>query len=71
MLPYQVGQYLMMGLIMDQVTLITVKSCQSLSVGTFGKSVESGPAGLVLAGPLFIKVKTKFHLQKVSNKQKR
>ena len=56
---------------MDQVTLITVKSCQSLSVGTLGKSVGSGPAGPVLAGPLFIKVKTKFHLQKVSNKQKR
>ena len=28
------------------------------------KGVESSPAGLVLAGPLFIKVKTKFHFAK-------
>ena len=31
---------------------------------TLFKGVGSGPAGPVLAGPLFIKVKTKFHFAK-------
>ena len=37
--------------------------------GTGPRGVGNCPAGPVLAGPLFIKVKTKFHF--VSNKQKR
>ena len=34
------------------------------------KAVADGPVGQVLAGPLFLKVKTKFHFTKASNKQK-
>ena len=39
----------------------------SIILGSFGilfRGVGSGPAGPVLAGPLFIKVKTKFHFAK-------
>ena len=31
---------------------------------TFGKAVANGPVGQVLAGPLFLKVKAKFHFTK-------
>ena len=34
------------------------------------KAVASSPVGQVLAGPLFLKAKTKFHYTKASNKQK-
>ena len=30
----------------------------------FNKAVANGPVGQVLAGPLFLKVKTKFHFTK-------
>ena len=36
----------------------------SLSKSIAIRGVGSGPAGPVLAGPLFIKVKTKFHFAK-------
>ena len=31
---------------------------------TYYKAVANGPVGQVLAGPLFVKVKTKFHFTK-------
>ena len=34
------------------------------------KAAANGPVGQVLAGPLFLKVKTKFHFTKANNKQK-
>ena len=34
------------------------------------KAIAEGPVGQVLAGPLFLKVKTKGYLQKANNKQK-
>ena len=51
------------------VSMYTV--CKAPSACLFYKGIGSGPAGPVLAGPLFIKVKTKFHFAEVSNKQKR
>ena len=36
--------------------------------GVFGKAVADGSVGQVLAGPLFLKTKTKFHFTEKSNK---
>ena len=43
--------------------------CMSLEKRFNGfKAIVNGPVGQVLAGPLFLKVKTKFHSTKCSNK---
>ena len=48
------------------ITTITYE-CSGILTGFYPivfKDVGNGPAGPVLAGPLFIKVKTKFHFAK-------
>ena len=53
--PFSIGLILMILIQPDHL-----KTCGT----TPGKAVPNGPVGQVLAGPLFLKVKTKFHFAK-------
>ena len=47
---------------------VELESWQDVNLGTAhrtsDKTIANGPVGQVLAGPLFLKVKTKFHFTK-------
>ena len=49
---------------MKFVHLFHENELQVTELTKYNKGVGTGPAGLVLAGPLFLKVKTKFHFTK-------
>ena len=55
---------------LSEIGVSNLKQTKVSSQVPLSKAVADSPVGQVLAGPLFLKVKTNSILQKASNKQK-